>query len=1780
MPTVATEEPSLSSLSDDQLLEVAGAGPKFETQLSPAEEKQYAGWKQVVAPNDSGFDYDYRGAFKAGAAPDNNGHWPDTWKKPVHPTFSDQSTYAKDRPDLAGTWEGDAYVSPEQKQLRDMSDDELAAIAVKQGLMQPDEAAEAVRQKKQRDRAPIADAAAEAAGMAGNIPASLAKLFLTAGGRPGDVAAQVVTPILGGVAGGAAGTAAEPGGGTVAGALAGRAAGGALGDTLAQAREYFRGERDTFGKGELAVNTALSAIPLGGALLKTPARVIATRALQGGALGAAGETARQAIDERQLDFKGILAAGGLGALFGAGGGGVEAIATRRAVLKAIRQTPEFRDFDGNDSELVQAVRDRVTPRTPEPGAPRNVTPAAPEAPPAPAPTEPVPLLENPPEAKAPTESAGPSPVPAPPGPEVASAGMADIPRGMEAPPAAGPPAEWGDGARFIGQARLPDGLRAFHEHPEAAGQVLGHLYTEAQQAPPAARQGIVYHMVDPASAAALQQATGLDLTGYMQTADNYALRHVAQQHGSSSTEEPRGQLPVTAEDIAKLPAITRPENLVRMDQGARGQPVLVYQQRENGTIYAAEEVRTGRGELALQTLYKSKAQGGTPASPSPGGGAGNLTPETTGGALAPESTIPPSGGAVKPPAADPAAVDYQYTVQRPLTLEGGKLIPGYTQIDELHGGKNTRSSNLETLRKEGVDLPDVPGHLPSGRYTLAQIRAAAAELAQHEPPRTAAMGAAAPRPSAGAQRVQQAQLRVRMTQQNAAGLPAAAATLAKAVPAVPTAKWFRGIRAIVAPQTLDDHAHRMSLILRSAFGRQYQAAVQADHALQAFRKEFDRTPVPRGWIYDPAEPLPRNYEVMSRIDTGRVLGLTPSEQMFVKVMRAELDRMIDWVHQVSPHSMRNLMENYMARVWRDPAKNQDKLNALLGHSPLEGPKTFLKQRVLAYFTDGLKLGLIPASDNPVDLTMQKIGEIARFASTRQAMAEAKAAGLRKFKYVYEQMPAGWRAVDDPSTEVWKPPTVTIKEAYDAQLRAKTLEMLQRLGIAHERVTKLGGQRWGEANEVTGIKTKFGGLDAVFWHEAGHMLDWRFPELRTLTGAMDRGPKGNQMRALADLRFEGQQVTKGFQSYVRKTEEKIANMFDAYIRAPDRFQAVAPDVWRDFKGWLQQHPEVRVPLDASRPGLTLGSSSQEMFVGGPIKLGDWIMPEGAAQVLRNYLQPGLGRYGLFRGIRDVAGLVNGMQLIGLFHLALVTLDSVYSGVSMALYDAMQGKPARALGELKYMLPGYGQVKLWQSGQAALGAIRNPSAASAASKQIADLAMRTNLRAGHGVADGEMARQWGRAMREVWQQPSTGAAFETFWRTPFALMQTLMVPVMRGVVPRLKLAVFARMAERVLADNPNASQEELDAKLAQAADATENRLGQVTYDNLFMNRVLKDVLQVLLRAAGWQITKWRMIGHAAVDWARAARDAASGKKPTATFDMTYMTAMLAIHAMIAATLTYLLTGHSPKELLDYIFPDTGLKDPQTGRGVRMSIPDYEKDIYADIHYFPDPKMMAVEWSRKLAPGWSMAAEMAHNHDYFGTQIFSERLAGEPEMEHLLKNLGEGSSYLARSSAPFSLTAGKRFVDAGANPALGYAAPILGFTPAPRYATETPMQNFLSDQRGSKGYMQTQEQAQHAQVAREISQALRDKRPLTAEQQVAMRTLSKQQLATAEKRASMDPDVWAIRGLDLDTAMRAWDLANRAERQKIGPILTMKVTNAFKAGGHDPATLKRYLRVLSQP
>ena len=78
---------------------------QYNTELSPEEQPAYEAWAKLNPNMANKYDYDSQGFFKAGGATAPNGHGSDQFKKPNHPTFSDQSQYHGVDGTEGGTWQ-------------------------------------------------------------------------------------------------------------------------------------------------------------------------------------------------------------------------------------------------------------------------------------------------------------------------------------------------------------------------------------------------------------------------------------------------------------------------------------------------------------------------------------------------------------------------------------------------------------------------------------------------------------------------------------------------------------------------------------------------------------------------------------------------------------------------------------------------------------------------------------------------------------------------------------------------------------------------------------------------------------------------------------------------------------------------------------------------------------------------------------------------------------------------------------------------------------------------------------------------------------------------------------------------------------------------------------------------------------------------------------------------------------------------------------------------------------------------------------------------------------------------------------------------------------------------------------------------------------------------------------------------------------------------------------------------------------------------------------------
>jgi len=78
----------------------------LNTPIPPEQIAEYNKWLNSLPPqmDQTGRNYDLQGAYLAGLSTAGNGHLPDTFKKPNHPTFSTESKYSGGDFGAGGTW--------------------------------------------------------------------------------------------------------------------------------------------------------------------------------------------------------------------------------------------------------------------------------------------------------------------------------------------------------------------------------------------------------------------------------------------------------------------------------------------------------------------------------------------------------------------------------------------------------------------------------------------------------------------------------------------------------------------------------------------------------------------------------------------------------------------------------------------------------------------------------------------------------------------------------------------------------------------------------------------------------------------------------------------------------------------------------------------------------------------------------------------------------------------------------------------------------------------------------------------------------------------------------------------------------------------------------------------------------------------------------------------------------------------------------------------------------------------------------------------------------------------------------------------------------------------------------------------------------------------------------------------------------------------------------------------------------------------------------------------
>jgi hypothetical protein len=543
--------------------------------------------------------------------------------------------------------------------------------------------------------------------------------------------------------------------------------------------------------------------------------------------------------------------------------------------------------------------------------------------------------------------------------------------------------------------------------------------------------------------------------------------------------------------------------------------------------------------------------------------------------------------------------------------------------------------------------------------------------------------------------------------------------------------------------------------------------------------------------------------------------------------------------------------------------------------------------------------------------------------------------------------------------------------------------------------------------------------------------------------------------------------------------------------------------------------------------------------GFVLRGDYYAPEPAARVLNNYLSPGLwNRSTIYDVFRGAGNFMNQVQLgMSAFHFAFTSVDAVTSRFALGVQEIGRGQ---LLEGAKHVSPTNlvtAPVEMFIKGNRLMKGIyaENPEFA-----HITDALIKGGGRTKMDVFYKNSS------VEQFWKALGEGKYGKAGVEAIPAVIEALAKPVMELWVPRMKLGIFSEMAESQMAVWERAGHKpsvpEMRAAYGKIWDSIDNRMGQMTYDNLFWNRALKDVGLASVRSLGWNLGTIRELGGGVKDVLdiKVSRSGGIEISPRTA----YVVALPAVVALYGAMYQYVKTGQGPQELRDYFFPRTGRNLPD-GRDERVSIPSYVKDVYA---YAKHP---LTTIGHKVHPIISAVAQMLENQDYYGVMI---RNPQDPPV----KQAQDVMQYIATQFIPFSVRGAQMRGKAGAEPG-EQAEAFFGLIPAPKGVTQTKAEELLDE--FSRRHMDRGPFTREEQLKRQTKADIRSKyqRGETDALRAAIEKsgLQPEEVRNLIRRASKPALVTRFLPLTPSEAMQVWRIASAQERATLYPVLVRKLS-----------------------
>ncbi len=591
---------------------------------------------------------------------------------------------------------------------------------------------------------------------------------------------------------------------------------------------------------------------------------------------------------------------------------------------------------------------------------------------------------------------------------------------------------------------------------------------------------------------------------------------------------------------------------------------------------------------------------------------------------------------------------------------------------------------------------------------------------------------------------------------------------------------------------------------------------------------------------------------------------------------------------------------------------------------------------------------------------------------------------------------------------------------------------------------------------------------------------------------------------------------------------------------------------------------------------IGNVYYRTDAGELVSAGNYYMPSDAAQVVSNFLSPGLRGNPLFRAWLGTGNLLLRARLgLSAFHGGFSALTADISQFALSFEKALAGDMKGAasaairtpLAFIDDLRNGGRYMQEW-------------NAPGTTDPKTAQLVNAYEAGGGRARMDQFYATQiTGRMMDAARRGNVLGALL----RLPGAAIETASKPIMTWMVPRMKVAAFSKLMDMELERlGPDAPQKAIERAAASIVDTVDNRYGQLVYDNQFFNKAVKDIGMSSVQSLGWNLGTFKL----ALGGAKKLGQAAVNREvnPENFHNAAFLLALPIVHAAAGSILNYLSTGQPPQDVRDAFFPRTGRLDEHQ-RPERWFLPTYVKDA---VHFAESPgKALA----NKLHPIISTTYDMLTNKDYWGTEI---RHGDDPLVQQALEPL----KFLGTQFEPYSAQGIQKMRERGVTgPQL--AAPFFGLAPAPSYINQSAAERLASEYIGThaESAPRTQQQFDRSRAMSQVVNALRQKKDVgdMVRGLLSSGTLAPSDIAQIRRRAVVSPLASQVARLTLEQALHVYQAAEPAEQAQIKTAVRRKAIAAMgkpyqwspraiqlsqKYLGIAPRTLPNGLRPLAPP